>query len=234
MDVRELQLRDARFLGVATRICVWLAQLDGGQPISNGDLRWLVGKARLDQYLAEIEAAKAERKARDKKLATDDITDGEVPGYISALHNALAVAKRAPPMFDHAKPPGDKNRARAFDKWTARRKELAVLTERLEEAWHIVDLKHHSRFRAPRPNSDPNGPGWDHSEGEVVTSLEWPPHLPKKLLDYLPEPHIVDVPRHQQRELLRDELDKLLVSPEKPPEKPLRTRVESMRKRLAA
>ncbi len=231
-DARTISLRDPRSLGVATRICMWLANIDAGKEVKKSDLTWLVGKKRSQEYGDAIKADSKEAAAKKKMRATDDVNDGEVTGYISAFNNAVVLTRHAMPVFESKQAPGSKGRAKAYDKWVVRREKAVKAMEAMEEAWERVDPKHHGRFHHPRPMSDPEGPGWGSEVSKVIASMEWPPYIPKSQLEYLPEPNLVDIPRHQQRELLLDELNKLLVEvPATAPTAALKARMASLTKR---
>lgn len=199
-----MELRDPKTLGVAVRIQRWLDNIVQGNPVSASDLRWLIGNTRLMALNEEIKAARKERDEKMKRKATDDITDGEVPGYIAALHTAMDRTKGVPVEFHSSLFEGTKARGRAAKKWKKRRDASKAAQEALQEAWEIVDPKYHHLFKAPPPG------GWA-DEGKTLANFEWPPHLPLKELEARPETHLVHAPLHQYAEVLEAELQKLLV-----------------------
>lgn len=190
-------------LGIATRIQHWIDEVERGNSLSNSDIRWLVGKEGLAAYEAEVSAARAERDRRRKTLV--EINDGNVPDYLDALKRAkVATAQqlRKGGSFKTKASIGTAKYLAAQKTWRARQANCSKLQEQVDEAWSIVDEKYHHAFHAP-----PEG-GWG-DKGAVMAELQWPPHLLMTELEYQPAPQLVNVPLHQQRELLLRELAKL-------------------------
>lgn len=202
-----MQLRNPKDRGVATRVSAWLAALENGKLVGVKDLRWLVGETRVSAYLAAVKAAKKE--AAEKAKALVEINDGNVPDYLAALDRAKAATAqclRDGDKFKSSAKIGTAKHRKAEQRWRERRAARHVLQEKVEEAWSIVDEKYHDAFHTP-----PEG-GWG-DKFAVLAEFEWPPYLLKTQLEDRPESHLVDIPRFQQRELLEDELSKLLIDP---------------------
>lgn len=194
--------------GIATRIQHWIEAVEGGNVLSNSDIRWLVDKEGLAAYLREISEARAERDLLAKSYP--DLRTGNVANYLKALRTAYDAVIAVNRAGDRA-PKSVTNRGRAaFRKWRDRRTKAKELQEAVQEAWEEMDPEFHRFFRHPRDMDDPRGPGHDHSVGSVYSSFEIPPAIPLTLLELEPVPELLDIPRHQQRELLLNELAKLV------------------------
>jgi hypothetical protein len=189
--------------GIAARIQHWIEAVEGGNALSNSDIRWLVGKEGLAAYQAEVSHARAERERRRRSLV--EINDGNVPDYLEALDRAKAATVRQLKDGDTFKSKAKLGTAKHRDAekaWRDRRANCSKLQEQVDEAWSVVDAKYHDAFHAP-----PEG-GWG-DKGAVIAELQWPPHLLKTQLEHRPEAHLMNVPLHQQRDLLVRELAKL-------------------------
>lgn len=192
--------------GIATRIQHWIDTVEGGNVLSNSDIRWLVGKEGLAAYQAEVSDARAERNSRRKAVV--EINDGNVPDYLAAVDRAKAAMAQQLKDGDKFKSKAKIGTAKHRDAekaWRDRRANCLVLQEQVDEYWEAVDEKYHEAFHVP-----PEG-GWG-DKGAIIAELQWPPHLLKTQLEHRPEAHLVNVPLHQQRDLLRRELAKLEAS----------------------
>lgn len=189
--------------GIATRIEHWIEGVEGGNALSNSDIRWLVGREGLAAYQAEVSDARVERDRRRKALV--EINDGNVPDYLAAVDRAKAAIAQQLKDGDKFKSKaklGTVKHRDAEKAWRDRRANCLVLQEQVDEYWEAVDEKYHEAFHVP-----PEG-GWG-DKGAIIAELQWPPHLLKTQLEHRPEAHLVDVPLHQQRDLLLRELAKL-------------------------
>lgn len=189
--------------GMAAYIRLLVEQVEGGKALNNSVIRWLVGKEGLADYQAEVSEARVERDRRRKALV--EINDGNVPDYLAAVDRAKAAMAQQLKDGDKFKSEAKIGTAKHRDAekaWRDRRANCLVLQEQVEEAWEIVDEKYHDAFHVP-----PEG-GWG-DKGAIIAELQWPPHLLKTQLEHRPEPHLVNVPCHQQRELLLREIAKL-------------------------
>ncbi len=189
--------------GIATRIEHWIEGVEGGNALSNSDIRWLVGREGLAAYQAEVSDARVERDRRRKALV--EINDGNVPDYLAAVDRAKAAMAQQLKDGDKFKSKaklGTVKHRDAEKAWRDRRANCLVLQEQVDEYWEAVDEKYHEAFHVP-----PEG-GWG-DKGAIIAELQWPPHLLKTQLEHRPEAHLVDVPLHQQRDLLLRELAKL-------------------------
>lgn len=189
--------------GIATRIEHWIEGVEGGNALSNSDIRWLVGREGLAAYQAEVSDARVERDRRRKTLV--EINDGNVPDYLAAVDRAKAAMAQQLKDGDKFKSKakiGTVKHRDAEKAWRDRRANCLVLQEQVDEYWEAVDEKYHEAFHVP-----PEG-GWG-DKGAIIAELQWPPHLLKTQLEHRPEAHLVDVPLHQQRDLLLRELAKL-------------------------
>lgn len=183
-----------------------LQEVGGRNPLTNRDILFLVGKEGLAAYEAELNEARRERDRCAKTLV--QINDGNVPDYLAALDRAkAAMAKQLwdGDTFKSKATIGTAKHRKAEAAWRARREACLVLQEQVDEYWEAVEERFHDAFHAP-----PEG-GWG-DKGAIIAELQWPPHLLKTELEYRPEPHLVDLPLHQQRELLIRELAKLEAS----------------------
>ena len=192
--------------GIATRIQHWIDAVEGGNVLSNSDIRWLVGKEGLADYQAEVSDARVERDSRRKTFV--EINDGNVPDYLAAVDRAKAAMAQQLKDGDKFKSKAKIGTAKHRDAekaWRDRRANCLVLQEQVDEYWEAVDEKYHEAFHVP-----PEG-GWG-DKGAIIAELQWPPHLLKTQLEHRPEAHLVNVPLHQQRELLVRELAKLEAS----------------------
>lgn len=215
--------------GIATRIEHWIEAVEGGNALTNSDIRWLVGKDGLAAYEAEVSEARAERDSRRKTFV--QINDGEVPGYLAAVDRAkaaMAQQLKDGEKFKSKAKIGTAKHRDAEKAWRDRRANCLVLQEQVDEYWEAVDEKYHEAFHAP-----PEG-GWG-DKGAIIAELQWPPHLLKTQLEHRPDAHLVNVPLHQQRDLLLSELAKLREpDPLQPSENPLLSeRVKRLRARAA-
>lgn len=218
---------DARIKrGIATRIRHWIEQVEGGVALTNADIRWLVGTDGLAAYEAEVREARAERDDKAKRLV--EINDGNVPDYLAAVDRAKAAMAQQLKDGDTFKTTAKIGTARhrnAEAAWKARRAKCLTLQEQVDEHWEIVDERYHEAFHAP-----PEG-GWG-DKGAIIAELQWQPHLLKTLLEHRPEPNLVNVPLHQQRELLLRELAKVGSETNRPVE-PLAVKAQLLRARIA-
>lgn len=189
--------------GIATRIQHWIDAVEGGNVLSNSDIRWLVGKEGLADYQAEVSDARVERDSRRKTFV--EINDGNVPDYLAAVDRAKAAVAQQLKDGDKFKSKakiGTVKHRDAEKAWRDRRTTCLALQEQVGEYWEAVDEKYHEAFHVP-----PEG-GWG-DKGAIIAELQWPPHLIKTQLEHRPEAHLVNVPLHQQRDLLLRELAKL-------------------------
>lgn len=187
------------------RIQLLLREVEGRNPLTNSDIRFLVGKEGLAVYEVEVSEARKERNRCAKTLV--QIGDGNVPQYLAAVDRAIrAMAQQLRDgRFKSKAAIGTARHRKAEAAWNARRAECLVLQEQLDEYWKAVEERHHDAFHAP-----PEG-GWG-DKGAIIAELQWPPHLLKTELEHRPEPHLTDIPLHQQRDLIIRELEKLKAS----------------------
>ena len=193
--------------GIATRIQHWIEAVEGGNVLSNSDILWLVDKEGLAAYLREVSEARAQRDLLAKSYP--DLRTGNVTNYLKALRTAYDAVIAVNRAGDRA-PKSVTNKGRAaYRKWVDRRTKAKELQEAVQEAWEEMDPEFHRFFLHPRDMDDPRGPGHDHSVGSVYCSFEIPPAIPLTLLELEPVPELLDIPRHQQRELLLRKLEEL-------------------------
>lgn len=192
--------------GIATRIEHWIEAVEGGNVLSNSDIRWLVGKEGLADYQAEVSTARAKRD--EMKVSYPDTPHGEVGTYLKALkaaREATVAMNRAGNKEPQSTTPAQK---RTWKAWKERRVKASTLQEACMEDWETVDPKHHRLFRLPG-DAQAETPGHGHDADAVYASFEFPPAIPLTMLEIEPTPDLLNVPRHQQRDLLLSELARL-------------------------